>query len=55
MGPSVSELWQFDLTVGHSNDPSEGACALDACSWLEYGQLGGHLDCVDALISGSVR
>ena len=43
---NVTDLWRFDLTRGASNNPRQGACLMDAVSWLEYGKLGDHPRCV---------
>lgn len=42
----VANLWKFDLRQGRSKDPRQGACLLDAVSWLEYGELDDHPPCV---------
>jgi hypothetical protein len=42
----INEIWKFELRKGNSKNPREGACLLDAVSWLEYGTLGDHPACV---------
>ena len=32
--------WPYYLLRGHSNNPSQGACAMDAVNWLVHGQHG---------------
>ena len=44
-------LWRFDLRRGNSDSPQNGACLLDAVSWLEYGTLGDHPECVCDVIA----
>lgn len=38
--------WLFPLRRGNSPDPKQGACLMDAVSWVEYGTLGDHPPCV---------
>lgn len=42
----IKDLWRFELCQGNSADPADGACLLDAVSWMEYGKLGDHPACV---------
>ena len=42
----IADIWKFELRRGNSDDPRNGACLLDAVSWLEYGQLGDRPACV---------
>jgi len=51
----INDIWKFDLRKGNSDDPREGACLLDAVSWLEYGTLGDHPACVCPVIAAFGR
>src|ERR1041385_3644499 len=51
----ISNIWQFPLRRGNSPDPREGACLLDAVSWIEYGTLGDHPPCVCPVIAAYGR
>ncbi|MDE2469558.1 MAG: hypothetical protein KGL35_12630, partial [Bradyrhizobium sp.] len=51
----LSTLWHFPLRMGNSDDPRNGACLLDAVSWLEYGTLGDHPPCVCPVIAAFGR
>ena len=51
----ITEIWKFDLRRGNSRDPREGACIMDAISWLEYGTLGDHPACVCPVIAAYGR
>lgn len=42
--------WPYRLRRGHSDDPSEGACAMDAVNWLVHGQHGDEPACACPLI-----
>ena len=55
MTTDLNDLWRFDLRRGKSSDPREGACLLDAVSWLEYGTLGDHPPCVCPVIAAFGR
>lgn len=46
-----AELWRFPLHAGASKSPANGACLLDAVSWLEYGHLGDSPECVCPVIA----
>lgn len=48
---NLDDLWPFKLTVGHSKDPSKGACLLDAVSWFEDGCLNDCLPCVSPVLA----
>jgi hypothetical protein len=52
---NVNEIWKFKLRRGNSANPREGACLLDAVSWLEYGTLGDHPACVCPVIAAFGR
>ena len=52
---NISDIWQFDLRHGNSDDPRNGACLLDAVSWFEYGVLGDHPECVCPIIAAFGR
>lgn len=55
MNTSIADIWQMPLHRGASQHPSNGACALDAISWLMYGQLGDEPICVCPIIADYVR
>lgn len=55
MGTDINDIWRFDLRRGNSKDPRNGACLLDAVSWLEYGTLGDHPACVCPVIAAFGR
>jgi hypothetical protein len=46
----VNTIWPFHLTRGHSKDPRQGACLMDAISWFEYGMLNDHPPCVSPIL-----
>ncbi len=43
--------WPYFLRRGHSDDPSRGACAMDAVNWLAHGEHGDHPICACPIIS----
>lgn len=47
----VDRLWPFQLTRGHSKDPTKGACLLDAVSWFEDGCLNDKPQCVSPVLA----
>ena len=51
----INDIWRFDLRKGNSTDPRDGACLMDAVSWLEYGTLGDHPPCVCPIIAAFAR
>ena len=51
----ITDIWKFVLRRGASRDPRQGACLLDAVSWLEYGTLGDHPPCVCPVIAAFGR
>lgn len=55
MSNNLKNIWKFELTRGHSDDPRKGACAMDAISWFEYGELDDHPNCVCPSIAVLVR
>ena len=46
MKQDMRDLWRFELKQGNSLDPRQGACLLDAVSWMEYGHMGDYPACV---------
>ena len=46
--------WPYFLRRGHSEDPSKGACAMDAINWLVHGVHGDHPACASPAISSFV-
>lgn len=46
--------WPYFLRRGHSDNPAEGACAMDAVNWLAHGQHGDRPECACPLISSYV-
>jgi len=41
--------WPYKLTCGHSDNPADGACIMDAINWLVHGQHGDTPPCVDPI------
>jgi len=41
--------WPYQLRAGHSKNPAEGACIMDAINWLMHGRHGDHPLCVDPI------
>jgi len=41
--------WPYKLRAGHSKNPAEGACIMDAINWLVHGEHGDHPPCVDPI------
>jgi hypothetical protein len=52
---NIKDIWRFEIRVGNSKHPRDGACVLDAVSWLMYGVLGDHPECVCPVIAKYVR
>jgi len=50
-----TDIWRFDLTRGASTTPRNGACLMDAISWLEYGKLGDEPECVCPVLAAYGR
>jgi hypothetical protein len=46
-------FWPYKLTHGHSADPVNGACVLDAVNWLVHGEHGDAPPCVCPVIAGT--
>ena len=46
--------WPYILRAGHSNDPSQGACAMDAVNWLAHGKHGDQPECACPVIAAYV-
>ena len=46
--------WPYILRQGHTNDPSEGACAMDAVNWFAHGLHGDQPACASPVISAFV-
>lgn len=51
----ITEIWKFPLRRGNSSHPRYGACFMDAVSYLEYGTLGDHPECVCPVIAAFGR
>ena len=51
----LSDIWRFELRKGNSSDPRDGACLLDAVSYIEYGELGDHPPCVCPVLAAFGR
>ena len=51
----LSVTWPYVLRRGHSDDPSQGACAMDAINWLVHGKHGDAPACACPVISAYVR
>ena len=54
--PSMTQFvtWPYVLHRGHSDDPSKGACAMDAVNWLVHGKHGDAPTCTCPIIGGFV-
>ena len=46
--------WPYFLRAGHSNDPAQGACAMDAVNWLVHGEHGDAPACACPVITAYV-
>ena len=46
--------WPYRLRKGHSDDPAEGACAMDAVNWLVHGRHGDQPECACPVIGAFV-
>jgi len=44
--------WPYRLRKGHSSNPAEGACIMDAINWLAHGRHGDRPQCVDPILRG---
>ena len=44
----------FRLRRGHSDDPSQGACAMDAVNWLVHGKHGDAPECACPIVAAYV-
>jgi len=47
----INNLWPYELRKGNSASPREGACTMDAVSWLAYGHLGDYPECASPALS----
>src|SRR4051812_11422479 len=46
--------WPYHLRRGHSDNPAEGACAMDAVNWLVHGKHGDAPECACPVIAAYV-
>lgn len=46
--------WPYTLRAGHSWNPADGACAMDAINWLVHGKHGDRPECACRLMSDFV-
>lgn len=46
--------WPYILRRGHSGNPAEGACGMDAVNWLVHGQHGDQPQCACPVIAAFV-
>lgn len=46
--------WPYVLRRGHSDNPAEGACAMDAVNWLVHGKHGDAPECACSVIASYV-
>lgn len=46
----MSNTWTYTLQRGHDEDPSGGACAMDAINWLVHGEHGDQPECACPVI-----
>ena len=44
-------VWPYVLRRGHADDPSQGACAMDAINWLAHGRHGDAPECACPIIT----
>src|SRR4051794_15263266 len=51
----MDDIWKFELTMGHSPDPTNGACVVDATSWFHNGTLDDHPQCVCPVLAAFCR
>jgi hypothetical protein len=51
----MNDIWKFELTMGHSPDPRNGACVVDATSWFHSGTLDDHPQCVCPVLAAFCR
>jgi hypothetical protein len=54
MTNTFNTLWPYTLRSGHSDDPSQGACAMDAVNWLAHGEHGDKPECACPIIGAYV-
>lgn len=47
-------MWPYVLRAGARNDPSQGACAMDAINWLVHGRHGDAPECACPVITSFV-
>jgi hypothetical protein len=47
-------VWPYVLRKGHSENPAEGACAMDAVNWLVHEQHGDRPACACPVIGAYV-
>src|SRR6185369_18013100 len=43
--------WPYRLRKGHSDNPADGACAMDAVNWLAHGEHGDAPQCACPVIA----
>ena len=53
-GDTTMHTWTYHLRRGHSDNPSGGACAMDAVNWLVHGQHGDQPVCASPAIGAYV-
>ena len=51
---SLPVTWPYHLRSGHSADPAQGACAMDAVNWLVHGKHGDTPECACPVIASYV-
>ena len=54
MTTALNIQWPYVLRRGHSDNPAEGACAMDAVNWLMHGKHGDTPECACRLIGAYV-
>ena len=50
----MSNFWPYTLRRGHSDNPAQGACAMDAVNWLVHGKHGDTPKCACPVIGAYV-
>lgn len=53
-GTSDMTTWTYTLRRGHSDDPADGACAMDAINWLVHQRHGDQPECACPVIGAYV-
>jgi hypothetical protein len=54
MSMRMLTTWPYTLRRGHTPNPADGACAMDAINWLVHGRHGDTPQCVSPVLVGYV-